>query len=205
MTEKASLWDQVYAEKAVDDVSWYQSRAEVSLELITTYGRPGALIDVGAGASVLADQLLASGRTDLTLLDVSATGLEETRRRLGAAADEVAFVVADLLTWRPSRQYATWHDRAVFHFLTDPADRDSYVRTVASALVPGGVLVLGTFAEDGPEQCSGLPTARYDAASLAAQFSDGFGVVTTTRELHRTPWGGEQSFTWVVLRRTGDS
>lgn len=205
MSEKTSHWDQVYASKAADDVSWYQPRAEVSLELIQEYGAPGPLIDVGAGASVLADQLLASGRTDLTLLDVSATGLDETRRRLGDDAGTVSFVVADLLTWRPSRQFTTWHDRAVFHFLTDPVDRHSYVRTVASALAPGGVVVLGTFAEDGPEQCSGLPTARYDADSLAAEFSDGFSVVTTKRELHRTPWGAEQSFTWVVLRRTGDT
>jgi len=205
VSEKVDHWDQVYALKAADEVSWYQSGAGLSIELIDKHATPGPLIDVGAGASVLVDHLLAAGRTDVTLLDVSAEGLEETRRRLGDAASAVTFVVADLLTWRPLRQFAIWHDRAVFHFLTDPIDRDAYVRTVAAALAPQGVMVLGTFAADGPDQCSGLPTARYDAASLAALFSGSFSVETSTRELHRTPWGGEQPFTWLVLRRNSDT
>lgn len=203
MSEKADHWDRVYASKAPDDVSWYQSGAGVSFDLIQKHGPPGAVIDVGAGASVLVDHLLADGRTDVTLLDVSAEGLEETRRRLGGAADAVTFVVADLLDWQPPRRFALWHDRAVFHFLTGPADREAYVRTVAAALAPDGVVVLGTFAADGPEQCSGLPTARYDAPALAAVFAGGFDLETATREVHRTPWGSEQPFTWVVLRRRG--
>lgn len=202
MTEKANHWDKVYSSKSADDVSWYQEDAGISLTLIDNFGCAGPVIDVGAGASVLVDHLLATGRTDITLLDISGEGLDETRRRLGPSASSVFFVVADLLTWRPSRKFAVWHDRAVFHFLTSATDRDRYVSTVTAAIEPGGMLVLGTFAEDGPEMCSGLPTARYDAAGLAALFAESFAVENAEREVHHTPWGAEQPFTWLVLRRT---
>jgi len=201
VSEKANHWDHVYSSKAANDVSWFQEDPGISIELINRYGSNGPCIDVGAGASVLVDQLLAQGRTDITLLDVSSESLEATRRRLGDAANVVTFVVADLMTWRPPQQYTLWHDRAVFHFLTNQADRDAYLETVTSAIAPHGVVVLGTFAEDGPEQCSGLPTARYDTASLAAFFSGAFRVEATQREVHRTPWGSEQPFSWIVLRR----
>lgn len=202
MTDQANHWDQVYSSKSADDVSWYQQDAGVSLSLIDEYGPPGAVVDVGAGASALVDGLLRDGRTDVTLLDISGEGLETTRQRLGdAAVGSVSFVVADLLSWSPSRQFAVWHDRAVFHFLTRQVERDAYVAAVTAAVEPGGVLVLGTFAQDGPEMCSGLPTARYDSERLAALFEEHFQVETAEREVHRTPWGAEQPFTWLVLRR----
>lgn len=192
-------WDEVYAHKDVESVSWFQPTPEVSLRLIGLV--PGSVLDVGAGASTLVDSLLAQGRTDVTVLDVSAEALEVTRERLGERGGSVSFVAADVLQWEPGRTFDCWHDRAVFHFLTTPEQQGSYVRTASRTIAPGGGLVLGTFALDGPEQCSGLPTARYDAAGLAAVFGADFVLEHTETEVHRTPWGSEQSFTWVLLRR----
>lgn len=205
MEAGAGHWDVVYRTKAPDEVSWYQAGAGVSLDLIAKHGRPGAsVIDIGAGASALVDHLLSEGWGDATLLDVSSEGLDVTLGRLGSRAEGVTFVVADLLTWIPRRSYGVWHDRAVFHFLVRANDRSAYLRTATNAVEPGGVLVLGTFADDGPEQCSGLPTARYDPDELARIFDPAFELVESMREVHRTPWGSEQPFTWVVLRRRAD-
>ena len=191
-------WDGVYGSKDTREVSWFQPSAAVSARLVRR--QPGSVVDVGAGASVLVDELLAAGRSDLTLLDVSGAALAETRRRLGPRADEVAFVVGDVLDWDPGRTFDCWHDRAVFHFLTDPARQQRYVATAARAVRPGGVVVLGTFGPDGPTSCSGLPTARWAAEDLAGAFGDPFSLEHAETEAHYTPWGSEQQFTWVVLR-----
>ena len=137
----------------------------------------------------------------MPVLDISEEALAAVRRRTAARSPAPSFVVADLLSWTPARHWDAWHDRAVFHFLTDPDDRASYVATATRAVAPGGIAVVATFAPDGPEQCSGLPTVRYDAEQLAAAFGVGFDLERTEREVHRTPSGGEQPFTWVVLRR----
>lgn len=199
----AAHWNDVYAGQAVDAVSWFQARPETSRRLlVAATDRSGAaVIDVGAGASGLAEVLLDQGWTDVTVLDVAADALAVVRGRLAARSAVVSFVVADVLTWEPERQYDAWHDRAVFHFLVTAADRRRYVDTPARAVKPGGVLVLGTFACDGPTRCSGLPTARFDAEGLEPEFVSAFEGVRTEREEHRTPDGGVQSFTWVVLRR----
>jgi SAM-dependent methyltransferase len=195
----AQHWDQVFRTRDARQVSWYQEFPDSSLALIAD--TPGSVIDVGAGSSTLVDELLTDGRTELTVLDISAAALELTRRRLAHRADLVSFEVADITTWHPHRTYEVWHDRAVFHFLTDPADQSRYVDQVTRAISPGGALVLGTFAEDGPVQCSGLPTARYSAESLADRFSAGFDLEQHRRETHQTPAGTGQPFTWVKLRR----
>lgn len=196
----ASHWDQVYAATTLDQVSWHQQQAATSLRLITAGTDPTAtVIDVGAGASPLADNLLDARYRDVTVLDVSAHALAAVRSRL-AHRSGVTYVATDLLTWRPDRTFDVWHDRAVFHFLTEPADRTRYVSTATRAVTPGGVLVLGTFAADGPTTCSGLPTARYDAPGLAALFTDTFTVEHAEREEHHTPGGAVQPFTWLVLR-----
>jgi SAM-dependent methyltransferase len=192
-------WEDVYSSKGVDEVSWFQREPEVSLRLVA--GAPGSVVDVGAGASVLVDRLLAAGRTDVTLLDLSSAALAVTRERLGPAADGVTFVAADVVGWDPGRTFDCWHDRAVFHFLTDPARQAAYVATAGRLVAPGGAVVLGTFAADGPTQCSGLPTARHEPADLASQFAHDFDLEHAEHETHRTPWGAEQHFTWVVLRR----
>ncbi|MFC5177179.1 class I SAM-dependent methyltransferase [Nocardioides taihuensis] len=192
-------WEDVYSSKGVDEVSWFQRDPEVSLRLVA--GAPGSVVDVGAGASVLVDRLLEAGRTDVTLLDLSPAALTVTRERLGPAADGVTFVAADVVGWDPDRTFDCWHDRAVFHFLTDPARQAAYVATAGRLVAPRGAVVLGTFAADGPTQCSGLPTARHEPADLATLFAHDFDLEHAERETHRTPWGAEQHFTWVVLRR----
>jgi SAM-dependent methyltransferase len=218
-------WDSVYGTKATDEVSWYQRHLTTSLRLLTSVSSPrGAVIDVGAGASTLADSLLDSGWSDVTALDVSSTALAVVRDRLhdhhrdhhddhlGAHDDHggdrparpeeaVSFVVADILSWQPGRTYDAWHDRAVFHFLVRPDQREHYVATASRAVRPGGVLILGTFAADGPTRCSGLPTSRYDANALATAFAPDFRLEHSEREEHVTPGGAVQPFTWAVLRR----
>jgi trans-aconitate methyltransferase len=195
----AQHWDRVFRTKDTHQVSWYQGKPGTSLALVAD--TPGSVIDVGAGSSTLVDELLDVGRTNLTVLDISEAALELTRQRLAHRANLVSFEVADITTWQPPRAYEVWHDRAVFHFLTDPADQSSYVDLVTRAISPGGALVLGTFAEDGPTHCSGLPTARYSPTSLADRFSVSFDLEQRTHETHQTPGGTEQSFTWVKLRR----
>ena len=199
----AEHWDTVYGTKASDQLSWTQRQPATSLRLLTSaLSSLGAVIDVGGGTSMLADALLEVGCPDVTVLDVSSEALALVRDRLRERPGSVSFVVADVLSWQPERSYDAWHDRAVFHFLVRPDQQEQYVATASRAVRPGGVLVLGTFAADGPTQCSGLPTARYDADSLAAAFAPGFTVEHSEREEHLTPGGAVQPFTWVVLRRT---
>jgi rhodanese-related sulfurtransferase/2-polyprenyl-3-methyl-5-hydroxy-6-metoxy-1,4-benzoquinol methylase len=195
---RAPHWDDVYRTRNLESVSWFQRDPAMSLRLVES--TPGSVIDVGAGTSTLVDHLLEAGRTDITVLDVSEAALTSTRRRLGAAADRVTFEVADVMDWDPGRQFDVWHDRATFHFLTDPAHRRRYVDLVGDAVAAHGVLVLGTFAEDGPTRCSGLPTARYSATDLAGLFSARFTLEHQEREAHSTPAGATQAFTWVALR-----
>lgn len=190
-------WDTVYTSKKHDDVSWYQRVPATSVRLVTAACAAGSVIDVGAGASTLADELVARGY-DVTVLDVAPSAIDTVKRRLG---DRATYVVGDLLGWEPTATYDVWHDRAVFHFLTDPAAQEAYVDLAAGAVGPDGVVVLGTFAPDGPTACSGLPTARHDAGSLADLFAKSFALVSSEREEHLTPWGAVQPFTWVTLRR----
>lgn len=198
--ETAEHWDSVYATKDIQTISWHQENPVTSLRLI---GAPrSTLVDVGAGASRLADHLLAQGWERLTLLDVSATGLDVTRRRLGDAASSVCFVVSDLLAWEPSERYDVWHDRAVLHFLTAPADRARYAELAARTVVSGGHLVIGGFAPDGPDYCSGLHTAGRSPEQLAEELAGHFSPVHAELEAHATPAGVAQSFAWVVLQRT---
>jgi hypothetical protein len=201
-------WDSVYTARGEQGVSWYQAQTLPSEELITDAarllpaGKDSAVIDAGGGASLLATHLADAGFTDVTVLDVSEAALAAARGHRGA--DRIAWIRADLLTWRPGRAYQIWHDRAVFHFLTGPADRAAYLATLRSALHLGGTIILATFAADGPRTCSGLPVARYDAAGLAGELTAAFGdAVTITgnrADSHRTPGGVIQPFTWITAR-----
>jgi SAM-dependent methyltransferase len=197
-------WNRIYATKSSTDVSWYERSPITSLRLIQSLvsGSSAAVIDAGGGASSLVDRLLGSGLADLTVVDISERALNQARLRLSDQASAVAFVVADVLTWEPGRRYDIWHDRAVFHFLTYPADRDQYIDTACRAVRDGGVAVIGTFAEDGPTDCSGLSVSRYSPLELTTAFSPYFSLVSYEREEHVTPGGVVQPFTWVVLRRT---
>lgn len=200
--EAMQHWDGVYATRAPADVSWFQPRPTTSLRLLTALGGPAAgVIDVGAGTSTLADELLALGWSDVTVLDVSAQALAVVTTRLATRRSGVQSVVADLIEWEPQRSYDLWHDRALLHFLVDREDRLQYVQTAARAVRPGGHLVLGVFAEDAPTSCSGLPAARFTTVELEALFAEVFELRHAEREEHLTPAGVVQPFGWVVLRR----
>lgn len=202
--EERQHWETVYRAKAPDTVSWYQRHADHSLALIlgVASNRREPIIDVGGGASVLVDELLDAGYVDLTVLDIAGAALAVVRARLGARAAEVDWREADVRSAvLPAAHYAVWHDRAVFHFLTDPGDRAAYVAQVERAVRPGGYVLVATFAEDGPARCSGLPVARYSAASLHAAFGSGFELLSSAREEHVTPSGAHQAFVYCLCRR----
>lgn len=197
-------WQQVYRTKAIDTVSWFQPQAGTSLRLIRDAALPrsAAIIDVGGGASTLVDGLLSEGYTNLTVLDLAAAALAAARARLGASGDTVRWCEADIVdTELPHDTYDLWHDRAVFHFLTEAAARQAYVRRASAALRSGGRLVVATFAPDGPTQCSGLPIRRYDAAALQAEFGDAFEPLHHEYETHATPAGQRQQFVYCCFRR----
>ena len=191
-------WNQVYQTKAPDDVSWFQTRPAVSLKLIeaTGIGKDERIIDMGGGASVLVDFLLDAGFTELAVLDISTTALEHAKRRLGARAGKIAWFEADATGFNPPHRFNLWHDRAVFHFLTDKADRQKYVETLKRTLAPGGHVIIATFAVDGPLKCSGLEVARYDAPAICAELGTGFELLEQLDETHVTPWNTEQKFSY---------
>lgn len=203
MAGRQEHWDTVYTTKATDAVSWFQPEATRSLALIAAASpHPDrSVIDVGGGASTLIDGLLARGYRDLTVLDISAAALEAARARLGAAAQQVIWLVADVTQWQPDRTWDIWHDRAVFHFLTEAAQQDAYVAALTRATRPGSTVIIATFAPDGPEKCSGLPVQRYDADAVAKRLGPRFALVDQVREIHRTPWDSEQRFSYAVLNR----
>jgi len=200
---RQTFWEGVHGDKDVDGVSWWQSVPDLSLGLVDSTGLAPdeSIIDVGAGWSTLIDYLVERGHTDLTAIDLSATALRTVRDRLGPAGAGVVLDVADVLDMRRSKRYALWHDRAVFHFLTEADERDDYRASLERNLQPGGWVVIATFGPDGPLTCSGLPIVRYSHSELAAEFSD-YELVKTDAEDHVTPWGTSQQFTAVLLRRT---
>jgi trans-aconitate methyltransferase len=193
-------WDAAYQRLSPSGVSWFQPDGGFSVELVEALQLPRdtPVIDLGGGASSFVDELVRRGYSDVTVLDLSGTALSMARERLGAAAP-VTWIHEDLLRWVPRRQYGLWHDRAVFHFLTLATDRRAYLDKLGATVAPAGYAVLATFAPDGPEQCSGLPVARYGPEDLTdALASVGLQVVGVAREEHRTPSGVIQPFTWVV-------
>ena len=201
MDDAAGHWDSVYETKVGNGVSWFQAEPSISLRLLERWASPArSVIDIGAGASTLADVLLDVGWLDVTVLDISEEALKNVRHRLGERAEATTFISADIRSWVPNNIYDAWHDRAVFHFLVEQADRDRYVALATQAIRPGGVMVLATFAADGPTACSGLPTRRYDTDELVRIFGPAFALEHAEREEHTTPFGTIQPFSWVVLR-----
>lgn len=199
-------WQNVYDNKGEGEVSWFQDRPEPSLELIEAAaagGADAAIVDIGGGAARLVDALVERGFRDVTVLDLSPAALAAARARLGEAANRVSWIAADVTRWQPERRYDVWHDRAAFHFLTDADDRRRYVDCLKRALDPGGAVIIGTFAPDGPEKCSGLPVMRHDAGSLREALGPGFDLVDSRPHLHLTPWGSEQRFQFSTFRRAG--
>lgn len=203
MSDRSTHWDKVYATKGEAEVSWFQDRPTISLDMIRAANpdHRAAIIDVGGGASRLVDALLQDGYRDVTVLDLSANALDAAKKRIGAAASKVDWIVADATAWRPAKTHDVWHDRAAFHFLTDPYDRAAYVERLRAAIAPGGHIIIATFAPDGPEKCSGLPVQRHDSASLAAELGPEFELVETRSEVHHTPWNSTQAFQFSRFRR----
>lgn len=199
---RARHWDDRYEQVGATHVSWFQSHPTMSLKLIDALGvdTSTAVIDVGGGGSPLARELVARGFDDVTVLDVSRTALDIARRSLDNPHG-VTWLHADLLSWTPTRRWGLWHDRAVFHFLTAPADRATYLRHLAAALTANGTFIIATFAPGGPGQCSGLPVSRYDARTLTDTITTAVpaaAIIAAHDEIHTTPAGIDQPFTWIV-------
>jgi SAM-dependent methyltransferase len=202
-TDRKDHWEAVYSTKAETGVSWYQDEPRLSLELVGAVApaEGGRIIDVGGGASVLVDRLLDLSFGQIAVLDISETALGKARARLGERAERVRWVVADVTEGPELGTFDVWHDRAVFHFLTDPDDRRSYVELARQTVPLGGHLVIATFADDGPMRCSDLGVSRYNARSLASELGEGFSLVREARETHATPWGSSQAFVYGVFKR----
>ena len=202
-SREQQYWEAVYAKKAADRVSWYRPHLDESLRFLAAakIGPTAAIIDVGGGPSTFVDDLLDRGYSNVTVLDLSATALETAKRRLGERAAEVQWICADV-THADLREsaYDFWHDRAVFHFLTDSTARSRYVDTVRRAVKPGGHVVVATFGPHGPEECSGLEVMRFTPDALHAEFGADFAKIADSTELHETPWGAEQEFVYCYCR-----
>jgi ubiquinone/menaquinone biosynthesis C-methylase UbiE len=197
-------WERVYATKPTDAVSWYQPHAELSLKLIHETGLPSSasIIDVGGGASTLIDDLLGEGYRSLMVLDLSSAALLAAQARLGEGAKAVQWLEANITEVElPVQAYDIWHDRAVFHFLISAEERQAYVATVLRAVKPGGYVIVATFAEDGPLQCSDLPVMRYSATELHAKFGTAFTLLKHQKEEHHTPTGAVQKFVYCVFQK----
>lgn len=203
MSDRHQHWEGVYSTKATDEVSWYQPHAVSSLRLIAGCTDPSAhIIDVGGGASVLVDDLLDAGYRNLTVLDLAESALATSRARLGTRAQAVQWIAADVTRAElPAARYDVWHDRAVFHFLTDPVDRARYVTQVLASVKPGGHVIVAAFGPGGPLQCSGLDVVRYAPDSLHAEFGAPFRLLGHETEIHHTPAGGEQEFVYCYCVR----
>jgi 2-polyprenyl-3-methyl-5-hydroxy-6-metoxy-1,4-benzoquinol methylase len=202
-SERQAHWQNVYRTKGEREVSWFQETPAVSLDLIHATGvnASASIIDVGGGASRLVDALLDAGFNAITVLDVSEKALAASKARLGARSAGVNWVVADVTAWQPQQIYDVWHDRAAFHFLTEPDDREAYAECVRKAVRPGGHVIIGTFALDGPERCSGLPVVRHDAASIGQILGNSFKLIDSRRHDHRTPGGAIQRFQFSWFQR----
>lgn len=201
--EREEHWERIYRTIAPAELSWYQGEARRSVALISRAApdHSAPVIDVGGGSSTLVDGLLAAGYQDVTVLDLSPTALACARERLGPAVGGVNWLVADVLDAElPAGAWSVWHDRAVFHFLTDPNDRGRYVAQVRRAVRPGGHILLAAFALEGPTRCSGLEVVRYSPETLLAELGTGFTPLGSEREEHRTPSGATQAFIYCLFR-----
>ena len=202
MSEREDHWQGVYSTKGEDEVSWFEESPAFSLGLLDAAGlrQEHALVDIGGGASRLVDALIARGQAWVSVLDLSQAALDIARARLPEVSN-VGWIAGDVTQWEPDRGYDFWHDRAALHFLTTADDQARYAKAIDRALVAGGVAVIGTFAPDGPEKCSGLPVVRHDGESLSALLGDRFVLVGQVRHEHVTPWGSVQKFQFSTFRK----
>lgn len=203
--EPKTHWEKIYTSKAPNEVSWFQEHAALSQKLIQRVAsrKEAQIIDVGGGASTLVDDLLADGNKNITVLDVSEKALEISKRRLGNRSHAVTWMAADITTAEfPRHHFDVWHDRAVFHFLTDPDQRRRYIERVLHAVRPGGHVIVATFSLSGPPKCSGLDVVRYSPGTLHGEFGDTFTLLDHVEEKHKTPFGTEQQFVYCLCKKT---
>lgn len=196
----SDAWKIAYGDKSENERSWTQLVPSDSLGIIDSLqlDASDSIIDIGGGASYLVDNLRQRGFVDITLLDISPDALAESQQRNG---DSLNYIATDITQWTPQRTYALWHDRAVFHFLTEPQQQNTYIHALNTATHAGSHAIIATFAPDGPEMCSGLPVHRWSAQELADRFSESFSMMSSERHEHTTPWGSVQPFTFVLLKR----
>lgn len=202
MSRAKDHWEKVYATKELNEVSWFEDQARCSLELIDAceLGLHASIIDVGAGGAALVDDLMTRGFTDVTILDLAASALEQARERLGRRSTEVTWIEGDVLTDVPLRAYHLWHDRALLHFLS-PREVATYRRVLEARVRPGGFAIIGAFGPNGPDACSGLPVTRYGPDSMTEAVGPRFRPLAFREVEHRTPAGGTQSFLFGLFER----
>ncbi len=201
MSDRKEHWENVYRNKSPHEVSWYQEDPALSLRLIrsTRVALDAPIIDVGGGASLLVEKLCAEAYTNIGVLDISANALAHAKERLAEKTCRVHWYEEDVTRFKPPQRFALWHDRAVFHFLTAEADRNSYVSVLRQVLKPGGHVIIMAFAINGPLKCSGLDIVQYDADKLMKTLGPGFELIETGHETHTTPAGGQQKFAYFHL------
>lgn len=202
-SERKTHWETVYTQKSEQELSWHQDDPKASIELIqlTKLHRDAAFIDIGGGTSNLTVAMLRDGFKDLSVLDISQAALETVGTTLGDFTDLVNLIEADITAWQPSRIYDFWHDRAVFHFLVDPVDRQHYLECLEQATHVGSFILMATFSLEGPETCSGHPVKRYDSKSISEVLGPAFQIMASRDHLHVTPWGKPQPFQYSLFER----
>lgn len=203
MFNRKTHWQNIYQEKSASDVSWYQSEPKLSLEIIlrTQIAKDEAIIDVGGGASVLVDYLCNNNFTNLSVLDISENALATAKRRVGDLATQIEWIEADITQFKPPHQFSLWHDRAVFHFLTEASDRQLYVNVLKNSLRAGGHLIIAAFAIGGATKCSGLDIVQYDSEKLIAELGEDFKLIAEKSEIHITPANKEQKFSYFYFTK----
>ena len=200
---KKEHWDSIYSTKKINEVSWYQKVPETSLRLIgnASVSKKSKIIDIGGGDSLLVDSLIEEGYRDLSVLDISSKAIEKVQNRLGGKASSINFIISDITEFKTYAKFEIWHDRAVFHFLTEEDQIEKYKILVKNCIKPGGHLIIGTFSENGPDKCSGIAISKYSTKELVELFSDDFTLENSFQESHSTPFVTEQEFTFVHLKR----
>jgi len=203
MNKMKQHWENIFQTKSDQQKSWYQSYPSISIELIEELhpGKNAAIVDIGGGDSLLVDSLLDKGYTNITVLDISASAIENSKKRLGDKSHQVKWVTSDILDFHGHEQFNVWHDRAAFHFLTTDAEIENYVETCRTLIAPSGYLILGTFSESGPQKCSGLDVKRYSESSMTVRFAQGFDRIRCVEENHVTPTKAKQDFLFCVFKK----
>ena len=196
-------WENIYQTKELKDVSWYQPTPETSLDFFRQFNVPttAKVIDVGGGDSFLVDHLLDLGYQDISVLDISAAAIDRAKQRLGDKAKKVNWIVADVATYKPTQQYDFWHDRAAFHFLTEENEISHYLQAAQESMKAAGILVIGTFSDQGPKKCSGIEIKQYSEATMSDRFQDFFEKIKCVRVDHKTPFDTIQNFVFCSFRK----